>query len=289
MSFEKRFFVLCPSFHGATLLSKLLNAHPEVVSLGDTYPTNAFDAICGCGERVSACGYWQDVRRRIGDDYSADTPHWLPYYPDQKGPRAAGLRFADHALNFRSPEVIARRMPRGELDAFRASYERFLAAVAAQPSSHGRVFVDGAKSIARVSSLLAAGAQVDGIIHVTRNPVDFVASSVRSKGRSDMPWMFRRGLAYRMYHARVGSLKRLRPVLRISYEDLAEQTDAVLGRVFDFVGVHPMTVEALRPTIGQEWHFLGNASLSRFDGTIRPSRHSLPGWQRGVVRLSAGA
>ena len=49
--FTKTFFVLSPSYHGATLLSKLLNAHPEVTALGDTYPSNQFDQICGCRRR----------------------------------------------------------------------------------------------------------------------------------------------------------------------------------------------------------------------------------------------
>lgn len=61
--FETTYFVLSPSYHGATLLAKLLNAHPELTALGDTYPSNAFDQVCGCGEYVSACPFWQGIKK----------------------------------------------------------------------------------------------------------------------------------------------------------------------------------------------------------------------------------
>jgi hypothetical protein len=47
--FDRVFFVLAPSYHGATLLAKLVNAHPGVTALGDTMPSNRVDHFCGCG------------------------------------------------------------------------------------------------------------------------------------------------------------------------------------------------------------------------------------------------
>jgi len=63
-----------------------------------------------------------------------------------------------------------------------------------------------------------------GVIHLYRDPVDFVASSMRNTGKG---------------------------------------------------GWRGVIEHALRPYFGQEWHFMGNASLFRFDGVIRQSRQSL--------------
>src|SRR5680860_1773785 len=78
--FDKTFFVLSPSYHGATLLAKLINAHPEVTALGDTMPSNRFDQVCGCGTRVSACHFWQaidGVIRRSSHEVPARHRRWI--------------------------------------------------------------------------------------------------------------------------------------------------------------------------------------------------------------------
>lgn len=90
--FEKTYFVLSPSYHGATLLSKLINAHPELTALGDTYPSNAFDQFCGCGARVSVCPFWQAVKAEVGADRYPNTRVVLPQYPGDRGGRRVGLR-----------------------------------------------------------------------------------------------------------------------------------------------------------------------------------------------------
>ena len=83
--FEKTFFVLAPSYHGATLLAKLHNAHPDLTALGDTYPSHAFDQVCGCGERVSRCPFWQAVKAEVCAERYPGTRMMLPLYPGDRG------------------------------------------------------------------------------------------------------------------------------------------------------------------------------------------------------------
>lgn len=83
--FENTYFVLSPSYHGATLLSKLINAHPELTALGDTFPSNAFDQVCGCGERVSKCPFWQAVKSDVGGERYLSNRVMLPQYPGDRG------------------------------------------------------------------------------------------------------------------------------------------------------------------------------------------------------------
>ena len=78
---ETLHFVLCPSFHGATLLAVLLNNHPDIVTLGDTNPTRAYDQICACERLVSECPFWQEVARECQTARFADGAKMLPTLP----------------------------------------------------------------------------------------------------------------------------------------------------------------------------------------------------------------
>lgn len=171
---------------------------------------------------------------------------------------------------------------------FRSDYEVFLAAVHLHTAQPGRIFVDGLKFNSHVASLVAAGFPVDGVIHLHRDPVDFVASSMRNTGRDGWSGVMEHALRYRLYHARARQVSRDLPTLNISYEGLADDVDEELARLFNFIGVSPMTVAELREHFGQEWHFMGNASLFSFDGVIKRNRYSGSSAFQAVIRALAG-
>lgn len=58
---------------GTTLLSMVLGAHPQMVSVGELSQLDrycAFDSLCTCGEPVSRCSFWT----RINDDSKSRFP-----------------------------------------------------------------------------------------------------------------------------------------------------------------------------------------------------------------------
>lgn len=73
---------------------------------------------------------------------------------------------------------------------------------------------------------------------------------------------FSRGCAYRSAFP-VGGI--------MHYEHLADHVDGERERLFR--SVTPMTVEALREYVDQEWLFMGNSRL--FDGVSRRGRHDM--------------
>lgn len=290
--FEKTYFVLAPSFHGATLLAKLLNAHPEVTTLGDTYPSNAFDQTCGCREPVSRCPFWQAVKTdtRAGKREEG-TGSMLPRYPGEGDARMSSK--IAHALikPLRVPTPVLRASyGREYLTSFGCEYAAFQESVNRHTKSPGRVFIDGVKSISRYEALLAGGTPIDGVIHLRRDPVDFVASSIRNTGRGGWAGIVQHALRHRLYHARARQASRhAKASITLSYEGLADDIDGELERLFRFMGVAPVTLAELRPYFDQEWHFMGNASLFGFDGVIRRSRHRLPRAQERLIRAITGA
>jgi hypothetical protein len=286
--FEKTYFVLSPSYHGATLLAKLINAHPELTALGDTYPSNAFDQVCGCGEYVSACPFWQAVKADVGDERYPDTRVMLPQYPGDRGGSLGRLAYSDFTSFWATPAVLRSTKAR-DLPDFRADYQAFLAAVYRHTPNPGRIFVDGLKFNSRVAALMAAGFPCGGVIHLYRDPVDFVASSMRNTGRGGRRGLIEHALRYRLYHARARQVERSVPTIAMHYESLAADIDGELARLLGVLGVEPMTVAELRPYFDQEWHFMGNSSLFDFDGVIQRSGHDLGNARNRFVYRLAGA
>jgi hypothetical protein len=286
--FDKTFFVLSPSYHGATLLAKLLNAHPEVTALGDTYPSNRFDQLCGCGERVSRCHFWQSVKNDVASCRVPGTRGLLPHYPNDRGGRLGRLLYSDFTSFWATPGNLRRLHRDAALKDFRLGYEAFLASIYAKIPQPGQVFADGVKFVSRVSALQAAGFHIDGIIHLYRHPVDFAASSMRTTGRNRVRGLVEHSLRYRFYHRRARQIEKTVPHIEVSYEAMSEEINEQLARIFRFLDVEALPLETLRTCFDQEWHFMGNASLFDFDGVISRRQHSLAGWQVAAVKRIAG-
>jgi hypothetical protein len=260
-----RAFVLCPSFHGATLFARLLADHPAIVYLGDTNPASD-DEACSCGRTVGECPFWQGLRVALDLEPSADGGKWLPRLP-----RFTGSRRTDRALSlmFAAADRIARR----ELDALASSaardYRRLQGSLAtyAREAAHARVFVDGEKSLTK-ALLLGSGARGPSpIIHLVRDPRGYVWSTMKREAGD--PIEHARG--WRKYH------RSIRAVLRIlgpgsgtvvRYEDLVVAPERTLTRVHRVLGVGtPM--HAGDAFAAAQAHIIGNSTGADFERQIR--------------------
>jgi hypothetical protein len=282
--FERRYFILAPNFHGATLLARLLNAHPQVVSLGDTYPSQHFDQVCGCGDKVSQCAFWRAVRADVMPERYSGRVHWLPAYPKIFG------RGLDRLLyNALRPSALRHLVPHGARQTYADDFEAFLHSIhryVQRPEA--RVFVDGVKSVARVFALLASGVQVDGVIHLYRAPGDYIKSTQKHAKDKNRRFL-RSAIGYRMFHMHAHRSARYVPYISLAYECLAEHPEQTVHHVFQMMGVPlaPLS-RLLAAEKGRPWHFMGNASLFEFDGTIQPSRYRLSRGEAFLVRMLAG-
>jgi hypothetical protein len=57
-------YILAASHSGSTILAMLLNAHPDVVTVGELKATNLGDVTryrCSCGKLISECRFWASV------------------------------------------------------------------------------------------------------------------------------------------------------------------------------------------------------------------------------------
>ncbi len=280
--FARKYFVLAPSFHGATLLAKLLDSHPRVVCLGDTYPSNLYDQVCGCGARVSTCAFWQAVKSEVDAERYTNFPDLLSLHPHLLGEPVAKLVYDNLPAS-----VLKLLAHTAAVKTFRSDYERFLEAIYARCKDRApEVFVDGVKLSSRVKALVSAGAEVDGVLHLVRNAGDFARSLAKETGDS-VGNTAKAAIIWRRRHRKAAKLKKALPYLRVDYESLCGDTDATLAKIFSFLQVAPITLEDLRGQPARPWHFMGNASLFKFDWHIEEKRHSLSGVNRALVEAIA--
>jgi hypothetical protein len=248
--------VLCPSFHGATLLSLVLGNHSRIFALGDTIPTNP-NHHCGCGALVSECEFW----RQVG--------------PVMPRPRLFALPRLNQAAVI-AGSVAAFRLGRTiRFEPFAQGVEHQLAVCQSFPAFAGRdIFIDGFKSVTRYSALKAAGLSVRGVLHLMRDPRSFAASSKRKNvpaAKAAAQW----ASLHRMI-SRVTELMGER-VFALRYEEFCVSPEEHLRRIAAWMGLQP---EPLLHPFPPGRHWVGNRSMRDFDGTIA---------QRGSWRETLGA
>jgi hypothetical protein len=271
-------FVICPSYHGATLLALLLNNHSQASALGDTLPHRGTEHVCACGELVDRCGFWQSVSTGLEASRFANLPMLLPVLPwplsrrqlegsairlsgSMRLNRAVG-RVAGKVVDLGAP--IAWRLRPGLVADFTTLYRSLYRLVL---DAHGTsLFVDGSKSWRRAAVLTRAlQSEADiKIVHLVRDPRGF-ALSCRTHAGARLPesaWL------WSDLHGRMQSLQALAPYVPMRYEDLCSDPEAELQKLFDFlqIAAEPVVTE---PRYPEKHHLIGNNMLRSFDGEVK--------------------
>jgi len=264
------FFVLCPSYHGATLLSALLNNHSEVLSLGDTNPTLTFDQGCSCGDKVSACAFWDHVRECTGWKADDGLPTLLPSYPYLSRSNTIN-KAAVTALALAGEKLGKTVWSAGGRPArrFHDTYGNFLRAC--RTWAPHKAFVDGEKSLLKFMTVASMGFPVKGVIHLTRDPRGYVNSALKYvKGATTEQLAMEWADHHRRIQRLVGMFGKI-PSMTLRYEDLSDRPQAVMEEVFAFMGLDSQDV-VCAPKDPKKHHMIGNKMLQSFDGTVQQDR-----------------
>lgn len=270
-------FVVCPVYHGATLLALLLNNHSEATALGDTLPHRGADDVCACGRLVRDCDFWQAVSTGLETSRFADQPLLLPALPWPLGNRQMEGSAIPVSSNIRlnraagraagkvvdSGAAAAWRLRPGVVEDFAALYRSFYRLVL---DAHGTsLFVDGSKSWRR-AAVLTRALQPEAdikIVHLVRDPRGFALSRQRHGGAP----LRESGWLWSDLHGRMESLQALAPYFPLRYEDLCSDPETELARLFEFLQIGPESV-VTAPRYAEKHHLIGNNMLRTFDGRI---------------------
>jgi Sulfotransferase family len=259
-------FVACPSYHGATLLSLILNNHSELAALGDTLPERQhMDYFCSCGERIENCDFWTELAQVTGAEAFAQEATLLPLRP-----RLVRHELANKLLNrlVHGERFISRSaygLVAGRFEQYQSTFDLF--AGAACDLLGKKHFIDGTKYLHRLFVLAKTRPErTINCIHLLRDPRGFVLSC---KNNLTEAWDLKKSAReWRHYHYRTLQLCTELPNIRhlsIRYEDLCDSPEEQIQRILGFLGVrNEELLTAPRPP----HHIIGNRMLREFHGGI---------------------
>jgi hypothetical protein len=252
------------SYSGATLLAFLLNAHPQIASIGEmngVIPSeDPWSYRCSCGKRIRVCEFWQAVTLemiRCGFEFNIAHfdnafrlagPRWMQRL------RVASLGSAK-LDSFR--DLVFQTLP-GEQSQINALVARNVAFAEAVLRLTGKsVFVDTSKDHLRARALRMFSPYDVRVIHLVRDPRGVIASRLRrgvSIGVSEAARQWVR------LHTRLqNSFASLAPdrYIRVRYESLCRDPCSVLRELYAFCGADPgFRIQDLPST---SHHIVGNA------------------------------
>lgn len=270
-------FVICPSYHGATLLSLLLNNHSQLSALGDTNPIRAYNSVCACGHNFSTCSFWRTVEARLELGRFSHLDTLLPVLPPYPWPLSAHrplegraddalIRVAGRSLTQLYDALLRISWHRRsrEVAEYLRMWERFYSLVA--ELNETSVVVDGSKTVRKIGLVARqVGASNIRVVHLIRDPRAFIGSWRRYHGDVDvrsLSWIW--ADCHRYIEARCARV----PYLRVRYEDLARRPEQELEMIFEFleVGSEPVVGP---PRFPEKHHVVGNVNALRFDGSVK--------------------
>jgi hypothetical protein len=256
-------YVVGTPYTGSTLLSFLLNAHPEIVAVGEATgpagdPPGGAGVVCSCGSLLRNCPFWASVAvemQKRGQTF--DVGDWNTEFRLRVGPllRQALVRsLRSNALDG-ARDALVQRLPvwGPRLRELARRNESFAASVLAV--SGKRILADASKDPIRPRFLAALTGLAPRAIHLIRDSPGFVSSYMRNAGGT-------LSSGVRLWTRVANAAERLRAILPaerwlcVRYEDLCAAPQQELARIWALAGVAALTGPISFRSC--EHHILGN-------------------------------
>jgi hypothetical protein len=256
---------------GSTLLDQLLGSNRRLTSVGEVIHVDAYaredralynprhPLVCSCGLRLAECPFWSSVERAAGRSLGTFRIHRKRL--NRPGALAKRFRkFAMKALMGPLARLNRMRIARwyaGGLQTARESFELFDAIGTA---TGAEFIVDSSKDPYRFLSLHCEQPERVKVILLARD----YRGVVNSKMKRDMSL----GKAIRTWNRRIRQMDEManllpaEDVFRVTYEELCLNTEAVMRRLCDFIGIDFTPGMLVRDS--GSLHHLGG-SPSKFD------------------------
>lgn len=287
-------YILGASHSGSTLLALLLNAHPDIVTIGETAPGKMGDINtyrCSCGELIKDCPFWASVTRRMQHrhpDFRLErfgTKFEFPGNPIID--RLVGCEHRGALLEFLR-DTILRLSPQWNQAQDRIAERCYNLASAVLAENEARILVDSSKLAHRLKFILRIPEFNIRVIHLVRDGravaltymkqdefADAKESHLRRGGcgmseeptAASIPMEKAAREWYRCLRSAehvLASVDRSRWI-RVKYEELCHDPEATLRKIHAFLGINPIdTTKFFRQV---DHHVIGNGM--RLDTTSR--------------------
>lgn len=287
-------FVVCPSYHGATLLSCFLGNHSQVSSMGDTLPEKQFleegAATCSCGETIDACVFWKTIIEEVNPQLVYRDNNILPQYPvildNEKYNRVLAKCLGLVSLNVSHSiwKIFA-----AQCSEFIEQYSNFYSLVCSQhKTTH---FIDGKKNLIKISVFLgmeSLNSRVK-VIHLMRDPRAVFYSHYKRNNPLTVENFCKYWVAFHKRSQKLGRQLGAGSYYPLRYEKFCQFPNEILTLLQEFLGVPREELIQINSNYGSK-HMIGSTMLQKFNGIVKLDtkwEKSLPeALQQKVVRLT---
>lgn len=269
-------FLLANWYSGATLLTLLLNKHPEIVSNGELFPGRVDGRVktvtCSCGARVDTCAFYRKVASHMWKEggYDPAVFRWVPELSENPYLQKAltTTRYIGpfkHRIRRSLPGIGSRT--RQFLDAHEELIRKATQHLA------GKWYLDGCKSLARAEMFLSESEYAQSpLILLVREPVSWCASWMSKRSAATVPDAIRTWTEYVRRSLKLAEAFPGSKLHVVRYEDLCDDPERELRHVFSFLDLD-YDPRVLSVDASVEHHVLGNNMRLNFDGRVRAPRY----------------
>jgi len=248
---------------GSTLVSFVLNTHPDIFSIGimsaPTFPREQpLERRCSCGSRLVDCPFFAQMAARFENQGLPFEPaYWNLLFGVSDNPilrrvKAGSLR-SNTLEGLRDKLWSIHPVYRRERDLCERSNRLFISSALA--FSRAKIFFDASKDPIRIRFLKGLAGVKLKVIHLVRDPRGLAYSRIRDAGmtawRAADGWVRTNSNVER----HLTSMDR-RDWIRVRYEDFCARSDETLRRIGEFLGIGPIP----KPSDfrGIDHHIMGN-------------------------------
>ncbi|MCB9852388.1 MAG: sulfotransferase [Phycisphaerales bacterium] len=254
-------YIAAPSYSGSTLLTFLLNSHPDIATVGElkwgTIDTGTYR--CSCGDRLIDCAFWLSIKARVEQK-------GLPF--DFERPptdfRLHNKSIGDRLMRARNRGTTFEAMRKTALSILPKCRKRMETARNVNKAAmeailflqKGRILLDASKDPVRLMHLINTGDYNVRVLHLLRDGRGVMNSTIKKKGLDaetaahDWAHTHRQieRLAARLHD---GTYRQVR------YEDLCRNAPIECESIFAFLGLDPGKAALSMEDVPH--HILGNA------------------------------
>jgi hypothetical protein len=265
-------FLLSSAYSGATLLSLLMNQHPDISSDGEAFPfMRGMDIQCSCGRRQIDCPYYRSVAGdMIRPDTNAYDESLFWYMPRYSRIHHLSRAFEGFWLNHAVHRIRNRLAALPPLRAIEDEFLRQHLAFCSRSLERrrARVYFDGTKSMRR-AELFAERGLTAKMVQLIRDGRAF-CNSYRKNNKLDASCLPKASQVWKQHIRKVDALHRRLPsleILVVRYGDLCASPESEVRRIWEFMGLgfDPAFLEYDKA----DMHVTGNRMRMTYDGVIR--------------------
>lgn len=233
------YYILCPSYHGASTLAWRMNLHPDILSLGTGNPLRGEDQPVSDGSTVSTSQFWKNITEtlREKEDESLEMPFetLLPQSPFvASNPRLNMWINSAVAMLANETSPKAWRLIFEQANRFIGMHDKFLRAV--REWVPHKAMLDAERSNLKFMVMASSGFPAKGVIHIVRDPRGYVAAWKKYYPESTVEKLTLEWVAAHTRIFRLATSFNKMPFLTLRYEDMMEKPQETYFQVARFMG-----------------------------------------------------